>query len=363
MTALIRQHRLWQVALALVIVFAIYWGFFAADRYVSTAHVLVDNLQAQKAVQIDVSSLLSGPSSGGSKELLLLRDYLLSSDMLRYLDGKLNLREHYSTSHDLFSRMWSKDMPLEWFHNHYLGRVEVLHDEFAGLLMISAQAYTPEMAHAITTHLVREGERFMNELAQKIAREQVAFAEKEAVHVSERVVERRKALVAFQNTHGLVSPSATVENLAGVVARLEGELATLQARRRMLESYLSPGAPDLVQVTNQTRAIEQQIAAERSRLAAPKGKTLNILADRYERLVLEAQFAQDIYRTALTALEQSRLEATRTLKKVSVVRAPTQPEYATEPRRTYNIAVFVLGTLLLTGILHLIITIIREHRD
>jgi len=263
----------------------------------------------------------------------------------------------------VFSRMWSKDMPLEWFHSHYQRRVEVLHDEFAGLLVISAQAYTPEMAHAITTHLVREGERFMNELAQKVAREQVAFAEREVVQVSERVAERRKALVAFQNTHGLVSPSATVESFSGVIARLEGELASIQARRRMLESYLSPGAPDLVQATNQARALEQQIAAERSRLAAPKGKTLNVIAERYERLMLEAQFAQDIYRTALTALEQSRLDATRTLKKVSVVQAPTSPEYAVEPRRLYNIIVFVLGTLMLTGILHLIITIVREHRD
>jgi capsular polysaccharide transport system permease protein len=118
-----------------------------------------------------------------------------------------------------------------------------------------------------------------------------------------------------------------------------------------------------VQVNSQARAVQEQIASERSRLAAPKGKTLNVVAERYEGLMLEAQFAQDVYRTALTALEQARMEATRTLKKVSVVQSPTKPEYALEPRRIYNIVVWVLGTLILTGILHLLITIVREHRD
>src|SRR5262245_149200 len=113
MTALIKEHRVWQLALALVIAFSLYWGFFAADRYVSTSHVLVDNLQTPRIAPVDVTSLISG-TSPGNKELLLLRDYLLSPDMLRHLDKKLGLRDHYSTSYDVFSRMWSKDMPIEW---------------------------------------------------------------------------------------------------------------------------------------------------------------------------------------------------------------------------------------------------------
>ena len=38
---------------------------------------------------------------------------------------------------------------------------------------------------------------------------------------------------------------------------------------------------------------------------------------------MNAEFAQDVYKTALIALEKGRIEATRTLKKVSVLQAPT----------------------------------------
>jgi len=357
-----KQNQLiWRIAIGLMVAFTLYWGVFAAKRYVSEAHIVVENLQAPAMPTLDLSSVLG--SSAGSKDILLLRDHLLSTDMLRVLDARLDLRTHFNDSYDVLSRMLYRDIPFEWFHKHYLGRVEAEFDEYSGLLVIKTQAYTPEMAHAIGSMLVQEGERFMNELARKLAREQVAFAEREIIEVNKRLSAARQKLLVFQNKHGLVSPAATLENLSAVTARLEGELSSLNARRRALETYLTPDASELVQINVQVRAVEQQIAAERSRLASPNGKTLNRVAEEYDRLLLEAGFEQDVYKTALSALERARIDANRTLKKVSVIQTPTVPEYSLEPARLYTIAVYVIVTLILTGILLLLIDIIREHRD
>lgn len=354
---------IWRVTAALMVAFVLYWGVLAADRYVSESHVVVESLQAPPVSSIDLSSVLNGSSQ--SKDILLLKDYLLSADMLRALDEKLNLREHYSTSYDLLSRMVRKDVSFEWFHRHYQDRVEAEYDEYNGLLTIRAQAYTPEMAHAVGSALVQEGERFMNELAHRLAREQVAFAEREVTAVNKRLSGARQTLLAFQNKHGLVSPTGTVETLAAVTGRLEAELSGLQARRRALESYLTPAAPELVQISAQVRAVEQQLAAERARLASPSGngRTLNRVAEEYDRLLLEAGFQQDVYRTALAALERARIDATRMLKKVSVVQAPTRPERSVEPARLYTIAVYLIVTLILAGIFQMVMDVIREHRD
>ena len=70
-----------------------------------------------------------------------------------------------------------------------------------------------------------------------------------------------------------------------------------------------------------------------------------------------------MYKTALVALEKGRVEATRTLKKVSVLQSPTLPEYSLEPRRIYNTIVFVIVALLLAGVVHLIAAIVRDHKD
>jgi capsular polysaccharide transport system permease protein len=105
------------------------------------------------------------------------------------------------------------------------------------------------------------------------------------------------------------------------------------------------------------------MSQEQAKLASPNGKTLNRTVEEFQRLEMEAAFAQDIYKTGLMALEKGRIEATRMIKKVSVLQAPTIPEYALEPRRFYNTLVFMLVALLLAGVAHLLAAIVRDHKD
>src|SRR5262245_57107217 len=190
----LKRHRVWQVCLVLGVAFSVYWSLLAARRYVSEAHIVVESLQAPAlTLPTDVSALLSGATP--SKDILLLRDYLQSVDMLAKLDAKLDLRAHYSSSYDVFSRLLYRGVPLEWFVRHYRSRVSVEYDDYSGVLVIQAQAYTPAMAHAIGALMVEEGERFMNELAHRLAREQMAFAEREVAAAGKRVVDARQTLL------------------------------------------------------------------------------------------------------------------------------------------------------------------------
>jgi capsular polysaccharide transport system permease protein len=70
-----------------------------------------------------------------------------------------------------------------------------------------------------------------------------------------------------------------------------------------------------------------------------------------------------MYKTSLTALESGRVEATRTVKQVSVIQTPTKPEYALEPRRIYNTVLLMLVVLLLAGVANLLVAIVRDHKD
>jgi capsular polysaccharide transport system permease protein len=361
----LRNRPLWLATAVLVLVFTVYWNMLAARRYVSEAHVVVDLVQSPSSSAIASPELLSLASSAQTapRDLLLLRDYLLSADMLAKLDAKLGLRAHYSGTYDPFSRMLYKGEPLEWFLYHYHNRVSAEYDEKNGVLVIQAQAYTPKMAQDIVQAMLEEGGSFINELAQNLARTQVVFAENEVAESSKRLAQSRQRLIDYQNIHGLASPGGTLADISAVVARLESERSDLQARRNALESYLAPSAPDLVQVDQQIRAVDQQLRSQRARLASTRGNALNRIAEEYDRLTLEAGFYQAVYQTAITALERARIDATRTLKKVSVLQRPTLPQYSAEPGRLYYSTAFALGTLLLAGILQLLIAVIREHRD
>ncbi len=361
MIRILHRHSFY-IAGVVILAAAVYWGIFASDRYVSEAHIVVDRTDFGAGSTMDFAALLTGGRN--SQDLMLLREHMLSVDLRLNLDARLNLRAHYSDrKNDLLSRMWFEDASLEIFHRHYLSRVTIEKDDLSGVLRVGAQGYTPETAHAIATLLVAEGEKFMNEMGHRIARDQVVFLENQVAEMSGRLLETRQAVLAFQNSKGIVSPQGQVESLAAIVSRLEGQLIELKSRREAMLGYLSPKAPDVAQVNIQIAALEKQIASENARLASAEGRTLNRTLEEYQRLEMEAKFAQDVYQTALVALEKGRVEATRTLKKVNTVQAPTMPQYPLEPRRVYNIFLFSLAVMVAMGIMHLLAAIIRDHKD
>lgn len=357
------QRRIFSTALVLSLAAAAYWLVIASDRYVSEAHVIIQRTDMSGGQTVDFTGLL-GNVGGITSDQLLLRDHLLSIDMLLAVDAKLDLRAHYSDwKRDPLSRMWSAGTPLEKFHAHWLKRVTVEFDEYTGVLVVKAQAYDPDTAHAIVAMLVAEGERHMNAMAHELARGQVEFLERQVEQMNERAMAARQAVIAYQNEKGLASPQGAAQALEGIIGKLEARLTELQTQRSALLGYLMPDSPGVVEIDLQIAATRQQIAREQRRIAAPEGDALNRSVEEFQRLEMQANFAQDVYRTALVALEKGRIEATRTLKKVSVLQSPSKPQYPLQPRRIYNSIVFLLVSLVVAGVLNLVAVIIRDHRD
>lgn len=351
-------------ALVVSLLAALYWGLIASDRYISEAHVIIQRTDMVSGQGMDIGSLLGNGSSNDRADQLLLRDYLLSIDMLQILDNKLNLRAHYSDrKRDPLSRLWFKDVELERFYNYYRARVSIEFDDYSGVLVIKAQGYDPKTAHAIAGVLVTEGEHFMDGLARELAQDQVRFLSKEIEKIKVTTMQARQALLTFQNKNGLVSPQGTTENIAAIINNMEAQLTDLKTSRAAMLGYLMPDSANIAELNLQIDALEKQINHEKARLTSPTGKTLNRTVEEYQRLEMNAGFAQDIYKTALTAMEKGRFEASRTLKKMSILQAPSFPEYSLEPRRIYNTIVFILVTFLIAGILHLLAAIIRDHKD
>ena len=110
-------------------------------------------------------------------------------------------------------------------------------------------------------------------------------------------------------------------------------------------------------------AIERQIDQEKAKLASASGRTLNSTVEEFQRLQMEVSFTQDIYKTALTALEKGRIDAIRLLEKVSVLQSPTLPEYPMKPSRIYNVLVTLLLAVVLGGIVKLLESIVLDHVD
>jgi capsular polysaccharide transport system permease protein len=82
-----------------------------------------------------------------------------------------------------------------------------------------------------------------------------------------------------------------------------------------------------------------------------------------QRLILEKEFAVRQLSTAMTSLEQARVEAMRQQVYLERVAEPVLPDSSTEPRRLRGVlTIFLLG-LVFWGIATLLISGAREHND
>lgn len=362
-TRLVQRIFRW-ISIAIIIgalFFCSYW-LFASDRYVSEATIIIQNTDQMSIQSFDLGSIIG--SGVTTPDQLLLQEHLLSIDMLKKLDAALDLRSHYSdSSHDIASRMWFKDASMEWFHRHYRARVNVNFDPYAGVLRIRTQAYSAQMAHDITSMLVQEGERYMNEMTHKLARNQVQFLNALVETAQSQMREAADTLLAFQNSKGLVSPKATVESIHAIIDKLEAQRTTLQTQIAALPRTLERNHPTRRGLATSLAAVEKQIGDEKAKLASTEGKPLNSLVEEEHRLELELAFKQDLYKAALTGLEKGRMDAARTIKMVSVIQSPTMPEYAWEPRRIYGLVSTLCVALLLLGISQLLKSVIMDHVD
>lgn len=355
------KNPVWGACVIFITLSVIYWGAIASDRYVSEANIVLESPQITLPT-MDVASLFGG-SSGGS-DMLLLRDYLLSVDMLKTIDELVGFRNHYSASGaDFISSLPSGDVPMEDLHKYYLKRISVELDEYANVLRIKVEAFSPEVAHKIASLLLDEGEKYMNLLGKRLAEEQVSFLENQVSALGDNFAQASNLLIEYQNQKGLISPTGTVASLSAVVAALEGKLSNLQAERTMLDSYQSSSSPSMVRIESEINAVRNQISKEQNRMAQQSGNALNTVSAEYQTLELKVQFALESYSGALAALQGTRIEAARKLKQVSVLQTPTYPEYPLEPQRVHNISVYSIVAMFIALIAQMLIMIIKDHRD
>lgn len=81
-----------------------------------------------------------------------------------------------------------------------------------------------------------------------------------------------------------------------------------------------------------------------------------------QRLALEKDFADRQLAAAMTAMEQSRVEAIRQQVYIERVTTPLVPDYALQPERIKGITTTLVLSLVLWGILVLLVSGVKEHQ-
>lgn len=356
------KHKFAALMLALGSASSVYWGVVASDKYVSSANVIIQAPDVATK-EVSIASILPGGVSQSSGDLLLLRDYLLSTDVLLELDERLALKSHYSGGNiDFISRLTSDEDDLKSFQEYFHSHLRIELDEYSGVLKIDASAFDSEVALQIVQALLVVGESKMNEIGQRLAKEQVVFIESQVQEQADRLARARTALLDYQNSNGVISPVSTIESLTSVVSSLSAEKAKLKAERRALRRYQSAQSQSVMELTRKISALDKQIAEEESKLTAQKGLALNQITSDYEQLKLDVEFAQELYANSLTTLESARMDSVRKLKSISVLQTPVKALVSNEPNRLNNAILSILIILIVGYILKFSKKLIAERK-
>ena len=103
-------------------------------------------------------------------------------------------------------------------------------------------------------------------------------------------------------------------------------------------------------------------AEESRRLVNPKGdKGLSNSMAHFDAAMVEKEFAQSAYQSALTSLEMARSEASRQHRYLATIAKPSVPNAETHPKRVRGVVTVVLLSAMLLGIVMLLVEAVREH--
>ncbi|AJC84177.1 capsular polysaccharide export system, inner membrane protein [Campylobacter peloridis] len=352
-----------KIVLILMVFVVFYYVFIAANRYVSEAVLSVKSTTGDSGAITGIASLLTN-NSFSSEDINYLKSYIHSLDMLNILEEKIKIRELYQKQKLDFFYSISPSADQESFLKYYQNRVKVVQDASTnGILRVSVEGFDAQSAHLIATTIVKESEKFINEISHKAAREQMQFAEDELLQFKKRYQKAKDELLAFQNKYGVFDPLKQAEGTLKLIGELETKIATKEAELLMMQSYINDNAPQIVTLKSEITALKKQLQKEKSKVSSPKSsQKLNDLAAKFQDLTIETGFAESAYTAALKAYESARIEALRKIKQVVIVQSPSLPQSAKYPETLYNILTAFMILSLIFGIVKFIKMIIEEHR-
>jgi capsular polysaccharide transport system permease protein len=339
-----------------VLVSAWYLWARAADQYASEAGFAVRREDTSAAV--DMLGGLAGLSGVSSRDTDILYQYLSSRRLVAEVEADLGLSALWSKPGTALFR--GETDPVFAFHpsgsledlvRYWPRRVQVSYDSRAGLIALRVTGFDPEDAEAITQAIVARATALINELSD-VARADAIRDAADALETAEtRLRLARGDITAFRNQHQFVDPAADVQARAGLLGRLQEQLAEALIALDLLRDATRAGDPRLEQGTRRVAVIEERIAAERAKLGLEgDGDAFASVVGAYEALMADRDFAETAYTAARTAYDLAQAEAQRQSRYLAAWQQPTRPQSAEYPKRGRWLAMIAGFALLLWGL-------------
>lgn len=348
----------WVALLSLIV--SGYYYFLASPRFATEVQFLVE----EAGVQNDLSGLVSlGAISGSTRDSLIVKEFIESRTMAEKLDDEIDLKTHFQSSEvDVLSRL-SRTATSEEYWQYYQKRISVYHDEMSDLILVEAQAFNPEYSMRLAKEIIKASEEFINNLGEKMVREQVGYAEVEVKRAHELMNEWQSKLLNFQQENRFFDPVQETGAMVNGINELQLQLIKAETRLKQLTAVMRENAPEVKAQKYLIESLNSQLSEERSKITSNPGNGIGRVNMDFQEISLSNSLATDLYKSSLVSLDKIRSQSLQKLKHLLIVEGPMLAEEAKYPRQLYSVVSWILAMLLVYFVINMLFAVIKEHRD
>ncbi len=355
---------LWAVIVPFLL-FTMYTLLIAKPRYVSNSSVTVQNINGAGELSNMGALLFAGIAGNSQQDVLLIKEYISSADMLNAVDEKFKILNHWNSPQiDILYRLWfydKKELALEYFRD----KVKPILNPETGTLQISVETFDPKLSKEVLDFVLKKSEEFVNNNNHKAADEQLNFIDKEIKNIKEKLDVSRGNLIEYQKTSKFFTPQAEIEQASKKIMILEESKIKSEAEYNAKKTFLHENSPKMITLKETIFQLEAQIKSEKSKLLGTDGKKssgINDHTDKYKLLEADLELRSEEYKNALITYEKVKIEATRKLKQLILVATPQLPDYPIYPNKKMNILYAFIILIMVYGIFGLLKDIVKEHK-
>ncbi len=349
------------IVIAPTLAAVLYYGLIASDIYMSEARFVVRGLNSAR-VSVLGNALQNVGLASSQDDTYSVRDFILSRDIVRKLEAAHGLSDDLSRPEGDFLTRFPPPFAgssFEQLYKSYKRFVSVYVDDTSGITTLQVRAYRPDDSNALARAILEYSEDLVNKLNARARHDAVDIAEREVALYEKRVKDAQAAITAYRLRTKMLDPQNSSNSALQLIATLSAELASAQAQLFAIERS-APSSPQIAPLRDRISALETQIAAERTKVVGGNG-SIALEISEYERLLLERELSDKDLVSAMTSLEEARLEAQRKQLYLERVVEPNMPDYPLYPERLISILEIFVSALLIYGIGWLVSASIREH--
>jgi len=209
----------------------------------------------------------------------------------------------------------------------------------SGVIAISATDGNAARAAELANGYVDEFKKFSASLAITEASQRRLFFEKQLLDARGTLTQAEEAFKNTQQTTGILEPSGASKALLESAVATRAQIAAKQVQLRSMRTYATEDNPRLIQVKQETAALESQLAELTGRNSeaaddplVPKGEMPEAGAE-YLRRLRDVKYNESVVALLARQLEIARLDEARQGAVIQVVDPAVTPDKRSSPKR------------------------------